>query len=59
MSAGFDWNALEQDAIIVDVGGGIGTQPMTLAQNYAHLRFVVQDREETLGDAIQVRCLQL
>ena len=36
------------------VGGGIGTQSMTLAQNHSHLRFVVQDREETLTDAIQV-----
>ena len=51
---GFDWKGLKQDAVVVDVGGGIGSQSMTLAQNHSHLRLVVQDREPVVKDAIQV-----
>ena len=51
---GFNWADLKHNALIVDVGGGIGAQSMTLAQNHAHLRFVVQDREEVLQDALTV-----
>jgi len=50
---GFAWKDLKQDAIVVDVGGGIGAQSMTLAQNYSHLRFAVQDREQVAKDAAQ------
>ncbi|EKM60006.1 uncharacterized protein PHACADRAFT_250851 [Phanerochaete carnosa HHB-10118-sp] len=50
---GFDWKNLKQDALVVDVGGGLGAQSMTLAQNYSHLRFVVQDREKIMEDAVQ------
>jgi hypothetical protein len=46
---------LKHDALVVDVGGGIGSQSMTLAQNYSHLRFVIQDREPVLKDAVMVR----
>ena len=53
---GFDWKGLKEGAIVVDVGGGIGGQSMTLAQNFSHLRFVVQDREAVIKkDAVQVR----
>lgn len=39
---------------MVDVGGGIGAQSLTLAQNYEHLQFVVQDRAEITKDAKEV-----
>ena len=55
-SSGFDWNALGHDAIVVDVGGGIGSQSMTLAKNFPHLQIVVQDREQTVKDAVSVSC---
>ena len=51
---GFDWKGLKQNAIIVDVGGGIGSQSMTLAQNHSHLRFVIQDRDSVVEDAVVV-----
>ncbi|EKM58628.1 uncharacterized protein PHACADRAFT_253095 [Phanerochaete carnosa HHB-10118-sp] len=50
---GFDWKDLNEDAVVVDVGGGIGSQSMTLAQNHSHLRFVVQDRDPVVKDAVQ------
>ena len=40
----------------MDVGGGLGSQSMTLAQNFSHLRFVIQDREPVLKDTAQVSC---
>ncbi|EKM53055.1 uncharacterized protein PHACADRAFT_210782 [Phanerochaete carnosa HHB-10118-sp] len=50
---GFDWRSLKQDAVVVDVGGGVGSQSMRLAQNFSHLRFVVQDREQIVKDAVE------
>ncbi|KAI0697894.1 O-methyltransferase [Cytidiella melzeri] len=48
---GFDWKALPADSVVVDVGGGIGSQSMILAKTFDHLKFVVQDREEVVPDA--------
>ncbi|GJE83945.1 O-methyltransferase [Phanerochaete sordida] len=48
---GFGWKSLAQDALVVDVGGGIGSQTVKIAQNNAHLRFVIQDREPVTKDA--------
>ncbi|KAJ7263048.1 hypothetical protein C8J57DRAFT_1719238 [Mycena rebaudengoi] len=43
---GFDWASLPRGALIVDVGGGIGSTSMLLASAHAdaELRFVIQDR---------------
>ena len=49
--AGFDWSALSNDSVVVDVGGGIGSQTLTLAKTFDHLKFVVQDRESVIADA--------
>ena len=54
---GFEWQDLKQDAVVVDVGGGIGGQALTLAQSFPHLKFVVQDRESVVKDAVGVRHL--
>lgn len=51
---GFDWAGMKKDALVVDVGGGIGSQAMTLSQKFSHLKFIVQDREEVIGQAVQV-----
>ena len=45
---------MAQDALVVDVGGGIGSQTVKIAQNNAHLRFVIQDREPVTKDAAVV-----
>ncbi|KIP10249.1 hypothetical protein PHLGIDRAFT_85462 [Phlebiopsis gigantea 11061_1 CR5-6] len=49
---GFDWDALESGSIVVDVGGGIGAQSMAITQTFPHLRVIVQDREQTVKDAV-------
>ncbi|KAI0318584.1 S-adenosyl-L-methionine-dependent methyltransferase [Amylostereum chailletii] len=51
---GFDWNGLKSGALVVDVGGGVGAQCLTLAKNHPHLRFVVQDREPVVKEAVAV-----
>ncbi|GJE87381.1 S-adenosyl-L-methionine-dependent methyltransferase [Phanerochaete sordida] len=48
---GFDWQGLPEGAVVVDVGGGVGGHSLVLAQNFPHLRIVVQDREPVLKDA--------
>ena len=40
--------------MVIDVGGGVGAQSLTLANHHSHLRFVVQDRESVIGNAIEV-----
>lgn len=42
---------------MVDVGGGVGAQTLLLADHHPQLRFVVQDRETVLGDAVEVCAL--
>ncbi len=50
----FPWDKLPADSVIVDVGGGIGSVSVQLAEAYPHLRFIVQDREQTLALAPKI-----
>lgn len=47
LARNWDWAALG-DAIVVDVGGGIGAQSKTLARTFPRLNFIIQDRPDTL-----------
>jgi MinD-like ATPase involved in chromosome partitioning or flagellar assembly len=51
---GFDWKSLKEDALIVDVGGGIGSSTLQLIKAYPHLRYVVQDTAKVITDAARV-----
>src|SRR5882762_3133540 len=53
---GFDWKSLKQDALVVDVGGGVGSSVLQIKKAFPHLRFVVQDRPKVIPDAVKV-CL--
>ena len=52
---GYGWEHLPEGSLVVDVGGGVGSQSLTLANHFPQLRFVVQDQESVVGDAINVR----
>jgi hypothetical protein len=52
--AGYDWEGLPEGSLVVDVGGGVGAQSLTIAQHHPQIRFVIQDRESVLGDATDV-----
>ena len=49
---GFDWAGLGEGAVVVDVGGGIGSASRALAKAFPRLRLVVQDREEVVRGAV-------
>ncbi|KAJ7939652.1 O-methyltransferase, partial [Mycena leptocephala] len=42
--SGFEWTSLPRDAIVVDVGGGVGSTALILARAIPHVNIVVQDR---------------
>jgi len=50
---GYTWGQLPEGSLIVDVGGGVGAQSFVLANHHPHLRFVVQDREPVMRDAVE------
>jgi hypothetical protein len=45
---------LENDALVVDVGGGVGATTLQLKKVYPHLRYLVQDRPDVVADGIKV-----
>ena len=47
-------SSLSGSLLIVDVGGGVGSQSLVLAKHHPHLRVVVQDREPVVRDAVEV-----
>lgn len=51
---GFDWAALGEGSLVVDVGGGIGSTSMTLAKAFPHLKFCIQDRPKTVKLGVAV-----
>jgi tRNA G46 methylase TrmB len=55
--AGYRWEKLAEGSLVVDVGGGVGAQSHALAKHHPQLRFIVQDRESVVGDAIDVNRL--
>ncbi|KAG6811496.1 hypothetical protein H0H92_007144 [Tricholoma furcatifolium] len=38
-----DWKTLPEGALVVDVGGGIGTSAVSVAKHFKHIKFIVQD----------------
>jgi len=51
---GFDWKSLPQDALVVDVGGGVGSSSLQLLKQYPQLRFVIQERPKVIEDGKKV-----
>ena len=51
---GFDWLSLPEKSLVVDVGGGVGSQTLMLAKKFPQLNFVIQDTEATQPNAEKV-----
>ena len=49
-----DWQSLPQDALVVDVGGGVGTVSLVLARRLGNLKIVIQDRAQVIEDGVNV-----
>lgn len=43
----------------MDVGGGVGTQTLVIAQAAPHVKCIVQDRDAVIPDAVEVRLYSL
>lgn len=43
LTAGFAWDGVRQDGIVVDVGGSAGDAAIALVEAFPHLKLVVQD----------------
>ena len=50
----FPFDALMPESLVVDVGGGIGSTSMRLAEAHPGLRFVIQDREAVCALGMEV-----
>lgn len=50
----YDWNTLPQNALVVDVGGGIGSASLVLAKEFSNLRIAIQDRESVVESGVEV-----
>ncbi len=50
----FDWSSLPKGAVVVDVGGGVGTSSLILAKKTSDIKIVVQDRLSVIqeGNAV-------
>ncbi|KAM6499069.1 S-adenosyl-L-methionine-dependent methyltransferase [Amanita muscaria] len=40
----YDWKSLPNDALVVDVGGGVGNVSMVLAKEHPNLNIIIQDQ---------------
>ncbi|KAG6844085.1 hypothetical protein H0H87_009911 [Tephrocybe sp. NHM501043] len=49
----FDWKALPDDALVVDIGGGIGSSAQTILKAAPRLKFVVQDMPKVVEDGLR------
>ncbi|KAF8351885.1 S-adenosyl-L-methionine-dependent methyltransferase [Amanita rubescens] len=50
--AGYDWKSLPANAVVVDVGGGVGAASLSLAKEFPHLKFVIQDRQPVVDAGV-------
>ena len=49
-----DWSKLDPGSLVVDVGGGVGSQSLALSKVFPDLKFIVQDRDKIIEDARKV-----
>lgn len=45
-------------AVIVDVGGGVGTTQLCLAREFPDFQIIIQDRSQVIEDGIKVTNLE-
>ena len=47
----FSWDKLPEGSVLVDVGGGIGSASILVAERHPHIRAVVEDRVQVISTA--------
>ncbi|PPQ92437.1 hypothetical protein CVT25_008658 [Psilocybe cyanescens] len=53
ISKGYHWDSLPIGSIVVDVGGGVGSEAMKIAQAHPDLKLIVQDTENVVANGIK------
>jgi hypothetical protein len=51
---GFSWEKLADGALVVDVGGNTGALCLPIAQKFAHINFLVQERDAVVKSGEEV-----
>jgi len=51
---GYSWEELPRGSVVVDVGGGFGNATTVIAEAFPDLKYIVQDREATIEEAMKV-----
>jgi len=55
----FEWKELADGAVVVDVGGGVGTSAIPIAREFPNLKVIVQDLPSVIQDAQEVWSKQM
>jgi len=50
---GFQWSTLSPKSSVVDIGGGLGHLTMKIYNAHPHLKYIVQDREQVISQAVE------
>lgn len=50
----YDWKSVQAGAVIVDVGGGVGTTQLCLARDFPQFKIIIQDRPNVIQDGIKM-----
>ncbi|KAF8313565.1 S-adenosyl-L-methionine-dependent methyltransferase [Amanita rubescens] len=50
----YNWKSLPPNALVVDVGGGVGTASLVLAREFPDLKIVVQDRQPAIENGVDI-----
>lgn len=48
LPSGFEWEKLQPGSVVVDVGGGNGSEEFEIAKREPKVKVIVQDREQTI-----------
>lgn len=54
MNAGIGGDKLPADALVVDVGGSVGSVTLKIAKVFPHLRYIVQDLQKEITEGEKV-----
>ena len=52
----YEWSKLPAQSVIVDVGGGIGSESLQLVREFPYFRIVVQDLPAVIEEAKKASC---
>ncbi|KAH9485649.1 O-methyltransferase [Psilocybe cubensis] len=58
VTKGYRWGSLPKGSIVVDVGGGVGSESMKIAKTFPDLKVIIQDAEGVVANGVKTNALQ-